>query len=67
MLHDAILKHLHASYDGPFGLIGQKSKYFLLDANGKEDWNSIDRLKTATILPSDAENQEVVNKWPHLP
>lgn len=30
----------------------RKSKNFLLDANEKKDWISIDRSKVATILPS---------------
>lgn len=33
----------------------------------KEGWISIDSLKTVMILPSDTQNQDWVNIWPHSP
>lgn len=35
--HDAVLKPLLATYDGPFRVIRRKGKNLLLDENGKKD------------------------------
>lgn len=65
--HDAQLKSLKELYDEFSKIIHRKSKNLLLHANGKEDRASIERLKNATVLLSDTQDQEWVNEGPHSP
>ncbi|XP_068201538.1 uncharacterized protein [Palaemon carinicauda] len=44
---------LTPSYTGPFIVIRHSPKAFQLNIRGKEDWVSIDRLKSAYLLPHD--------------
>ena len=47
--HDAIRKPLQSPYDGPYKVLQRKEKYFVVDAKGKQDTISLDRLKPAHL------------------
>lgn len=51
--HDAQRHPLQRPYDGPFKILEQGEKYYVLDLNGRKDRVSIDRLKPAYINQED--------------
>ena len=54
--HDAIRKPHQSPYDGPYKVLQRKEKYFVVDAEGKQDTISLDRLKPAHL---DKDNDSV--------
>lgn len=63
--HDVVKKTQQVLYDETFRAIHGKSMNYFLHVNGNEDWISVDRPKTATILSSDTQDQEWVNEGPY--
>ena len=48
--YDSVKKQLQPPYQGPYRVIDRKSKFFIIEKNGKQDSVSIDRLKVAHIV-----------------
>lgn len=48
---DGVRKALQHPYKGPFRVLSRTKKYFSIDVNGRQEIISIDRLKSAHVLP----------------